>query len=60
MQKFFHFVPTIGGCTCFMFREWEENQKRRLILKETQCFQCLKIAQIHSIASTTYSNYKTD
>lgn len=30
------------------------------ILKETECFHYLKIAQIYSIASTTYSNYKAD
>lgn len=41
--------------------EWEKYQKKMWpILKEMECFQYLKIAQIYSIASTTYSNYKAD
>lgn len=60
MQKLFHFVPTIAGAPV-LCSEWEENQKRRgQFWKKTQCFQGLKIAQIHSISSTTYSNYKAD
>lgn len=60
MQKLLHFVPTIAGAPV-LCSEWEENKKKMWpMLKETQCFKYLKIAQIHSIASTTYSNYKAD
>lgn len=58
--KTFSLCANYYWCTCFMFRVGRESKKTWPILKKTQCFQCLKIAHTHSIASTAYSNYKAD